>query len=295
MAKRKRRGRRKGSRKSAMSHKRGRRGRRTSNPGAVGQVALGIGGFAAAGLLGALARTWIRDSNATTVYGARAAIAAGGAALTAMIPGDASVTMPLAAGMAANAGVQLMSLGATASGMTLSNQKFLGLTSTAAPSASAAASAVSAAAAAAAVPPSPIVVTVVPPGDFKDSKGASISVIPIATRKHTQEDGSVVTVEVLGVNVGGANIPVIDSSGAPWVRNPQTGELANVSASSLSGTYPPWAGYPGYDKRNFPQQVVSLPSQVAPHVQGYANYAPAMNGYANFAPAMSGWSPGYSD
>jgi len=226
----------------------------------------------------------------------RAAISAAGAALTTgiakMMPESQNIAMPLAAGMAANAGVQLMSLGAVASGMTLSNQKFLGLSSTAsaAPAKAPATAPAAPPAAPPATPPSPIVVTVVPPGDFKNSKGESISVIPIATRKHTQEDGSVVTVEVLGVNVGGANIPVVDSSGAPWARNPQTGELANVSASSLSGTFPPWAGYPGYNQQGFPQQAVSLPAQIAPQVHGYANYQPAMNGYANYQPAMSGYA-----
>jgi hypothetical protein len=272
-----------------MSHKRGRRGRRTSNPGAVGQVALGIGGFAAAGLLGALVRNYIPGlSTSNAIYGSRALTSAIGAGITAMIPGDASVTMPLAAGMAANAGVQLMSLGATASGMTLSNQKFLGLTSTAAPSASAAA-----ASSAAAV--SGTLAVTHTPGGFVDSTGVAITAVPIASKKVTDSDGNVTDVDIWGAVKDGKTLTLTDDAGNVWIQNKKTLEFISAPSSSLSGTYPPWAGYPGYDKRNFPQQVVSLPSQVAPHVQGYANYAPAMNGYANFAPAMSGWSPGYSD
>jgi hypothetical protein len=105
-----------------------------------------------------------------------------------------------------------------------------------------------------------------------------------------------------------SSIPVllVDNAGNVWLPasiGSSTPNKAPLASVGLSGTFPPWAGYPGYDKRGFPQQVVSLPAQLAPHVSGYANYAPAMNGYANFAPAMngyanfapamSGWDAGY--
>ncbi len=306
MAKRKRRVRRKGSRKSAMSHKRTRRGRRTSNPGAVGQVALGVGGFAAAGILGALVRTLVPQLTASTsIYGLRAGISAAGAALTTgmakMMPESQNITMPLAAGMAANAGVQLMSLVASSSGMTLSNQKFLGLSSTAAPSASAAtpgavpsASAAtpgavpSASAAFIAAAPTARMIVDWAGGAFFDPQNS----IPLPAERVSVLDTGGITAFVY-TDGDGKKALLVDAGGNVWLPasiGSSTPNKAPLASVGLSGTYPPWAGYPGYNQRGFPQQSVSLPAQIAPQVHGYANYQPAMNGYANYQPAMSGYA-----
>lgn len=298
MAKRKRRGRRKGSRKHAMPHKKRRRGRRARNAtlGAGAQIALGVGGYMTAGLLGTLAQAYLLSatSSANTIRLTRSAIGAVGALGTAMLVGEPTMSGPLATGMAANAGVQILGVGADAAGITVSNKKFMGL----APGSTASAG----------TPGSGAAVrtglnAIVP----RDASGKILTVVTAwdaSKNAFIAPDGSELT-SLQTISAGGheafvatdpnsgLKLLLIDANGNPWKFKDGAPVTTDSSVVGLSGTFPPWAGYPGYDKRRFPQQTVSLPAQIAPHVQGYANYAPAMSGYANFAPAMAGWDPGY--
>lgn len=310
MAKRKRRGRRKGSRKHAMPHKKRRRGRRARNAtlGAGAQIALGVGGYITAGLLGSLAQAYLlpATSSANTIRLTRSAVGAVGALGTAMLVGEPTMSGPLATGMAANAGVQILGVGADAAGITVSNKKFMGL----APGSTDAAVSTTMAATKPVIPasstatfPALIVVWDASTYSFKDSAGNIVQGGSAGTRTIKDAAGNTGTLELLGTVKNGQTYVFVSSDGSVWVRDAQ-GSVDTIPAATLSlnlstpvaalaGTFPPWAGYPGYDKRRFPQQAVSLPAQIAPHVQGYANYAPAMSGYANFAPAMAGWDPGY--
>jgi hypothetical protein len=295
MAKRKRRGR-KGSRKHAMPRKvksrRGRRGRRHSNPGAMGSVVLGGLGYLVAGGLGYLVNSYGNIVAANQQW-VSVAVAAVGAAGTAMIPADPGITASLAAGMAANAGINLLRKGTDAAGVGLDAKKFMGLTSSpAAAAASSTAESLGVVGLAAIVPKDRLAVE----WDATEQKflKADGTYLPSAGVGVVEKGG---TAAIIYTDPS-SSIPVllVDNGGNVWLpaaigsSAPNKVPLASVG---LSGTFPPWAGYPGYDKRGFPQQVVSLPAQLAPHVSGYANYAPAMNGYANYAPAMSGWDAGY--
>lgn len=294
MARKKRKRGRKHSRKHAMPKmKRGRRrkGSRRRNPDVPvwGQVALGGGGFLAAGWLSSLAagtigKGWNPLLVRLTVSGVGTLATA---AIAQQVNGSQTIAGPLAAGMAAQAGVSV--LGMLADKADVNQKKFLGLSP--APAAQIAAGNTGSVDTSSSLVSAGTLAVTHTPGGFLNAAGTNITAIPIATKKVTDSDGNVVDVEVWGAQVDGKTVTLTDGDGRVWIRNLKTGEFIVAPASSLAGTFPPWAGFPGYDRKGFPQQAVSLPH--APSVHGYANYAPAMAGYANYAPAMAGWNPGY--
>lgn len=314
MARKKRKRGRKHSRKHAMPKmKRGRRrkGSRRRNPDVPvwGQVALGGGGFLAAGWLSSLAagtigKGWNPLLVRLTVSGVGTLATA---AIAQQVNGSQTIAGPLAAGMAAQAGVSV--LGMLADKADVNQKKFLGLSpASAAGSATPAAGSVT--------PPStgsegPMKALIArwdaSTQTWKDSAGNQIqgatTVGPIAAKGSS---GEALSVYMSVVQKGGESYALVDPSGGIWVINANSdqttvevtafppaalGLTISTPVASLAGTFPPWAGFPGYDRKGFPQQAVSLPH--APSVHGYANYAPAMAGYANYAPAMAGWNPGY--
>lgn len=317
MARKKRKSGRKTSRKHAMPKmKRGRRrkgGRRRRNPEAspIIQLLIGGGGFMVAGAAGGAVSTSVmkntdKKMEQLTRVGVAAAGTLGAMALGASnaLKDNGSISGPLAAGMAASGGVGLLSYLVSMIAPTNANAiKFLGLAANPATSTAAATAATSTAATSTADTSSSLVsagtlAVTHTPGGFLNAAGTNITAIPITTKKVTDSDGTVVDVEVWGAQVDGKTVTLTDGDGRVWIRNAKTGEFLVAPSSSLSGAYPPWAGYPSYNDPRFPQQVISPPAsarpQVAPSsVNGYYNMTPSMSGYYNMEPSMNGWTPGF--